>query len=178
VGKVMFSKGNVKERGRLPALVKEGETIVDMFAGIGYFTIPIARTGKPSVVYAIEKNPDSVRFLRKNIELNKVKNVSVMETDNREAGLEGTADRIIMGYLPGTEKFLGRAVDILKERGVIHFHNTYRKDELWEVPERHLKEAANNAGYYVDIMERRVVKHFSPGVKHVVIDAVFTAGKP
>ena len=42
LSKVMWAKGNNNERLRIAKLVKDGETVVDMFAGIGYFSIPIA----------------------------------------------------------------------------------------------------------------------------------------
>ena len=41
ITKVMYSKGNINERKYLAQLVKNGEVIVDMFAGIGYFSLPI-----------------------------------------------------------------------------------------------------------------------------------------
>jgi tRNA wybutosine-synthesizing protein 2 len=178
VTKVMFAKGNVSERGRLPKIIKPGESIIDMFAGIGYFTIPIARHAKPKQIIAIEKNPMPVKFLKDNIKLNGLKNVKVIEGDNREVeGLDGTADRIIMGYLPGTEQFLPAAFKFLKPAGgIIHFHNTYRKQELWDKPLKEIIVAANFAGYDVkDISNKGIVKHFAPGVEHVVIDAHFRA---
>jgi len=179
VTKVMFAKGNVGERARLPRLVRHGETIIDMFAGIGYFTVPVAKKSRPCVVYAIEKNPESVRFLKENLKLNGITGVEVIEADNRDAGLHklnNAADRVIMGYLPGTEKFLPAAFGFLKQDGgIIHFHNTYRKQELWETPRSELEAAAMCTGYKLDsISYRGIVKHFAPGVEHVVIDAHFS----
>jgi len=82
-----------------------------------------------------------------------------------------------MGYLPGTESFLPAAFGFLKpEGGTIHYHNTYRKKELWDQPVKELEKAAKDAGYKLDkITHKAVVKHFSPGMEHVVIDAHFTA---
>src|SRR3989344_1600751 len=61
IKKIMFAKGNVKERGRLPAQVKSNEIIVDMFVGIGYFSVPIAKIAKPKKIYAIDLNPISIK---------------------------------------------------------------------------------------------------------------------
>jgi tRNA wybutosine-synthesizing protein 2 len=176
VARVMFAKGNVRERGRLPGLVGPGETIVDMFAGIGYFTVPVAVHAKPKKIIAIEKNPAAVGFLKENIKLNSIKNVDVIESDNREAGKTGIADRVILGYLPGTEHYLPAAFGFLKpDSGIIHFHNTYSKQELWDKPIDELEAAAKDAGYMLEkITHKAVVKHFAPGVEHVVIDARFS----
>jgi tRNA wybutosine-synthesizing protein 2 len=57
VTKIMFSSGNIEERLRMADLKCDGETIVDMFAGIGYFSIPLAVYQKPTKIIACELNP-------------------------------------------------------------------------------------------------------------------------
>jgi len=57
VSRVMWAKGNISERKRIASLVKPDESVLDMFAGIGYFTIPIAVHNKTARVTSIEKNP-------------------------------------------------------------------------------------------------------------------------
>lgn len=58
------------EHMRLISLFQSGETICDMFAGIGPFAIPAAQKG--CLIYANDLNPDSIRFLKINAEINKV----------------------------------------------------------------------------------------------------------
>ncbi|KAK9029737.1 hypothetical protein V6N11_026840 [Hibiscus sabdariffa] len=58
------------EHIRLVSLFRPGETICDMFAGIGPFAIPAAQKG--CVVYANDLNPDSIRYLKINAKINKV----------------------------------------------------------------------------------------------------------
>src|SRR4030042_4224625 len=122
--KIMFSQGNSKERGRLPKLVKPNEVIVDLFSGIGYFSLPIARFSKPSKIYAIDINPVAILYLQKNIQLNKVDGkIEVILGDCRTVvkKLGKISDRVIMGYLPDTKKFLDTAFSVLKEKGgIIH----------------------------------------------------------
>ena len=69
--KIMFSKGNLFERQRLINQVKRNEVIVDMFSGIGYFSLGLAKNAKK--VFAIEKNPVAFRYLKENIRLNKIR---------------------------------------------------------------------------------------------------------
>ncbi|KAG9442477.1 hypothetical protein H6P81_018331 [Aristolochia fimbriata] len=58
------------EHIRLVSLFQAGAVICDMFAGIGPFAIPAAQKG--CSIYANDLNPDSVRFLKLNSEVNKV----------------------------------------------------------------------------------------------------------
>ncbi len=179
VAKVMFSKGNLLERARLPPLVKPGETIVDMFAGIGYFSLPLGKSSPAKRIYAIELNPDSFRFLKENISLNRLSGrVVPIQGDCRKAKIPEKADRIVMGYLPKTYEFLPAAFRLLKPNGVIHYHDSFRKADLWEATERILREYAGRAGFYPIRMEKRVVKQYAPGIFHVVIDAEFRRTTP
>ncbi|MFO7618583.1 MAG: class I SAM-dependent methyltransferase family protein, partial [Thermoplasmata archaeon] len=70
--KIMFSSGNVDERIRMASVCQPGETVVDMFAGIGYFTLPMAVHSEPARIIAHEINPVSHRYLKMNIGLNGV----------------------------------------------------------------------------------------------------------
>jgi tRNA wybutosine-synthesizing protein 2 len=176
VSMLMFSKGNVRERGRVAKVVKKGETVVDMFAGIGFFSIPIAKTGKPSMLYAVEINPVAVEFLRENIKLNEVRDkVTVVFGDCRKVKLGDIADRIVMGYLPNTHIYLPYAFRSLKpEGGTIHYHDTFLKDELWEKPIELLEKYAFRGGYLLkEITYKKIVKSYAPNVYHIVIDGVF-----
>ncbi len=175
VTKVMFSKGNTLERGRLAGIAKKNETVVDMFAGIGYFSLPVAKAGVKKV-YAIELNPNAFEYLKQNISLNKLSNVEIFNCDNRKAPpqLEGVADRVLMGYLPETDKFLDAALWFLKPPGgIIHFHDIYKDSELWERPLNILKAAAEKHGMKLKILDKHVVKQYSPHTMHIVIDSEF-----
>lgn len=176
VTRVMLSKGNLSERGRVPRLVKPGETVADLFAGIGYFSIPIARNANPRQVYSVEKNPSSFRYLRENIRLNRVQSrITPMLGDCMEVNLGQVADRVLMGYLPNTREFLPAAFRALKPHGgIIHYHDNFHESELWDMPREILESAAFRHGYSLKRITRNaVVKEHSPRVYHVVVDAEF-----
>jgi len=176
--KLMFSKGNIKERARVAKLVKPDETIIDMFAGIGYFSIPIARNCPDCKIISIELNPTAVKYLRENCRLNKVKNIRIVSGDCREVGklFQSKAKRIIMGYLPHTYRFLPAAFEMLGAEGTIHYHDTFGEDELWKRPLDILKMYAERAGYRMGKVLRKVkIKQYSPKVWHVVLDVKFTS---
>jgi len=169
--KIMFSKGNVSERARLVSKIKPGETIIDMFAGIGYFSLGIAKNSAAAKIIAIEKNIVAFKYLKENVKLNGIKNITPIKSDCRRAKISDKADRVLMGYFPDTQKFLPYAFRFLKDRGVIHYHNVYREDEMVERPVTELKDAAKKAGYKVVGVAQHIVKSYAPRTFHVVVDA-------
>ncbi|HEX2022124.1 MAG TPA: class I SAM-dependent methyltransferase family protein [Candidatus Thermoplasmatota archaeon] len=171
--RVMFSSGNVHERTRTAAVDARGETVVDMFAGIGYFTLPLAVHAGPARIHAIEKNPLAHRFLVENVVLNGVERiVEPWLGDNREFPLDGVADRVLMGYFPGTARFLPKAMALLKPGGGrVHYHDSAHAESWREEMTRALLDAARGCGRVVRVEEARVVKTHSPGVAHAVVVA-------
>lgn len=172
VGKVMFSKGNLYERRRLLDQVKEGETVIDMFAGIGYFTLPIAKFTKAKEILSIEKNPAAYNYLTDNIALNKIQNVIALQGDCIIAArsLHSKADHIIMGYFPGTEQFLPAAIWMAKPGCVVHFHNTYSEKELWKKPLSQIEDVCKAMNRQHEILTKKKVKSYAPRKWHVVVD--------
>lgn len=171
VSKIMWSKGNTNERMRIAQLVQEGETVVDLFAGIGYFSIPIAVHARPEKIYSIEINPVAYGYLCDNIELNKVQDVVEPIIGNcGDLAPVGVADRVLMGYIGNTHQYLDVALDALKEEGgIIHYHESVPDKLKFKRPVERIKKASK--GFEVEILNKKVIKMYSPGVYHVVVDA-------
>uniref|UniRef100_UPI00398E8DDC tRNA wybutosine-synthesizing protein 2 homolog isoform X2 n=1 Tax=Pristiophorus japonicus TaxID=55135 RepID=UPI00398E8DDC len=72
VTKCMFSSGNITEKLRVSSFDCTGEVVVDLYAGIGYFTLPFLMHAGAAFVHACEWNPHAIAALLKNLELNKV----------------------------------------------------------------------------------------------------------
>ncbi|HIJ00243.1 MAG: tRNA wybutosine-synthesizing protein 2 [Candidatus Methanomethylophilaceae archaeon] len=169
VCKLMFASGNVDERARMGELDCKGEIIVDMFAGIGYFTLPLAKYTGAEMVYACEKNPVAFKYLQDNIRLNDVTGkVCPVLGDNRSLPLAGIADRVVMGYLKGTRDFLWKGFELVAPGGVIHFHETYNVKEMPHALTRDLTLSSGGREYKVETL--REVKSFAPSVSHYVAD--------
>ena len=172
VTKIMFSSGNMDERLRMANISNKNETVVDLFAGIGYFTLPMAVCSKPKKIFSCEINPVAYNYLCKNIVLNHVTSiVNPLFGDNRIIAPKNVAERVVMGYFDDTGKFLPTAFDCLKNcTGIIHFHNVC-SDELF--PEKPLKMVEKTAKKYkriVELLTYRIIKSYAPGVSHIVLD--------
>ncbi|WP_115865288.1 class I SAM-dependent methyltransferase [Halorussus litoreus] len=169
LAQVMFSPGNKAERARMGEIASPGERVFDMFAGIGYFTLPMARAG--AEVTATERNPEAFRYLVENAMLNDVaERVSAFRADCREVAVEPEADRVVMGYYEAHE-YLDAALAALRPGGTVHLHEATPEDLLWDRPVSRLREAADERDREVEVLDRRKVKSHSEGVWHVVVDA-------
>ncbi|HIH70299.1 class I SAM-dependent methyltransferase [Methermicoccus shengliensis] len=176
VCRVMFSKGNQFERMRM-ASVGHDEVVVDMFAGIGYFTLPCAVWASPRRVYAMELNPVAHSYLCEGITLNRVEDrVVPMLGSCLELEPPEPADRVIMGLIGDFSVvghpvgYLRRAIGLLDGSGIIHYHESVPSVLSPQRPFEHIERAAALEGVSSEVMGMRRVKKFSPGVEHVVVD--------
>ena len=174
--KLMFSSGNMDERIFMSKLNTENETIVDMFAGIGYFSLPIAVHSKPKKIYACEKNQNAYHYLCQNILLNHVNEIiEPLKGDNRKVAPENAADRVIMGYIGGTEKFLEKGIKCLKDnKGIINFHEKYPEKMKLNTPLKIFEKEANKFNRKVNLLDIREIKSYAPKISHFVFDCEIT----
>ena len=85
VTKCMFSSGNITEKIRVANLDCSGETVVDLYAGVGYFTLPYLVHARAKLVHACEWNPHAVEALRRSLVTNRVEDRCVVHFgDNRK----------------------------------------------------------------------------------------------
>lgn len=186
VMRVMFCSGNTTERMHFSEVHAPGERVVDMFSGIGYFTLPLAMKGGVKEIIALEKNPDSCWYLRLNTLINGVGDkVKIFNGDNRvETGktYEGQCDRVLMGYIPTCEEFLPRAYSFLRKGskpnsrvGVIHYHfNSGEKKEAHSCAYGHVVAQLGEDVAGTFTIELRQVKSYSPRTWHYVADVAFS----
>jgi len=160
--KVMFAQGNRIEKIRMAQLVHlstSGERVADMFAGIGYFTLPMAGSG--ASVHAMEINPVACEFLERNLRENNLSGrVDISQGDCRHL-LNGIYDRIVMGHFDALS-ILPAVLSHICEGSVIHLHSLSSAEDR-------VKEEVERAGFSATIDVHRV-KKYRPHVWHVVQD--------
>jgi tRNA wybutosine-synthesizing protein 2 len=169
--KILFSPGNSNERLRLSRLVQEGEIVIDLFSCVGQFSIPIAVHSKPSKVYAVEMNPEAYKYLVTNILLNRLVDVVKPILGNcKDVAPVGIADRVIMGLINGTEKYLDTAFNSLKKSGgIIHYHESFPKRLLKEKLDI-IEQKAEQKSFKIKKLNFKRVKKYAPRIDHIVMD--------
>lgn len=105
ITRCMFSAGNVSEKLRVAAWHCTDEVVVDLYAGIGYWTLPLLMHAGAARVFACEWNPASVEALTRNLTLNRVaaERCAVLLGDNRVHAPRAVAQRVLLGLLPSSE---------------------------------------------------------------------------
>ena len=169
----MFSAGNVNERRRMGEVASEGEVVVDLYAGIGYYTLPALVHGG-STAHACEWSPEAVKAPRWGLEANGVGDrCTIHEGDNRIAAqsLGGVADRVFLGLLPSSEEGLEAAMGVLSPSGgTLHVHGLApSKDHSSWVGD--LLSSASSLRPGSDLSHDLTrVKSYAPHWDHVVLD--------
>ncbi len=163
--RVMFSQGNREEKARLARLVRPGERIADLFAGIGYFALSLARAG--ATVHAMEINPVSHGFLCRNIEENGLADRVRPECGDCRDLLSGTYDRLVLGHFDGS-LFLENALAHARSGSRLHLHAVETCAGAL-APE--LARRAEAVGLPLT-SSVRVIKKYAPGRLHTVHDLV------
>lgn len=175
LAKVYFSPRLAHERLRIARLTKPGEIVTNLFAGVGCYSIVIAKHGQASRVYSIDKNPAAFEYMRTNIRINKVGDrVVPILGDAREVvetRLGGKANRVLMPLPELARDFFDVALLALRPKGgVVHFYDFGKEPELFNPSFEFARAAAAVKGRKVELLESRKIRSYATKVYHIVLD--------
>ena len=165
-----FSPRLATERQRIVQKVKPGELIIDMFCGVGPFSVAISKNVPGTRIFGMDSNPYAIKNFMENIRMNKVENVVPMEGDVMDLmkSME-PADRIIMDLPQKAIEYFVLALSAIKNGGTIHYYEILTEVEARE-RESMLNAIGLEHGRRIMIEERRIVRGYSPSQNHYAFD--------
>ncbi|CAG0916299.1 unnamed protein product [Notodromas monacha] len=187
----MFCPGNITEKDRLAKLDCSEKVVVDLFAGIGYFSLTFLLKTRVKFLHACEWNPAAVDALERNMKLNRIESsrFKIHRGDCREVCPAGVAEIVNLGLIPSSEIGWEAAVKSVRRDcgGVIFVHGNVdvhsdEKDPLlhpdyrkWSasVVEKFneiLKSFSHSESWSIKVIGLHRVKSYAPKVDHVVLD--------
>ena len=173
VEKAFFSPRLSTERERIARLVKDGEVIINMFGGIGMFSL-LAAKNTICTVYNIDLNPVATQLCKENTQINKLKgevislNGDATQVINEQ--LVGKADRILMLLPERSDEFLDSALLGLKDKGIIHYYSHIhadKKQDAVKLSEEHFLSVNKTDA---EIITSRNVRPIGPRFYQTVVD--------
>jgi tRNA (guanine37-N1)-methyltransferase len=178
VEKCYFSPRLSHERSRIANLVKPDETVVNMFAGVGCFSIIIAKNFDQIKVFSIDVNPTATQYMKENIRINRVYGkVIPLLGDAKEiikTELQGKADRVLMPLPEKALEYLPYALSALKKTGGwIHyydFQHATRNEDPVEKTKLKVAEKLDSLGAGYVFAFSRVVRSTGPNWYQTALD--------
>ena len=173
VENAFFSPRLSTERERIANLVQDGEIIVNMFAGLGMFSIMIAKK-KRCTVYSIDINPVATKLCEKNIISNKIAGniISINGDASRviQEQLENKSDRTLMLLPERSDEFLESAINATKSGGIIHYYSHIhadKKSNAGKLSEEHYLQVTPVKS---EILGSKIVRAVGPRYYQTVVD--------
>jgi len=176
--KFYFSPRLSYERMRIARKVEPGEVVLNMFAGVGCYSIDIAKHSEAEKIFSIDINPVAVRYMEENIKLNKIEEKVVpVQGDAKkvvEERLQNVADRVLMSLPEKAYEYLDYAILALKPTGGwIHyydFEHAKKPEDPIENIEAKVSEKMQKLGVNFQVVFGRIVRTTGPHWYQVVLD--------
>ena len=173
-----FSPRLSYERMRIAKLVQPKETVVNMFAGVGCYSIMIAKHSDVEKVFSMDINPYAVEYMKENIRLNKVegKVIPILGDAKKvvEEKLQKIADRVLMPLPEKAYEFIEVAIQALKPKGGwIHyysFEHARKNEDPIEKAKLKVMEKFEELGINFNVAFGRVVRGTGPNWYQIVLD--------
>ena len=173
VANAFFSPRLSTERERIANLIQDGEIMVNMFAGVGMFSI-LAAKKKKCTVYSIDINPVASKLCEKNIGLNKlagkVISINGEATKILQEELQVKADRTLMLLPEKSDEFLETAIKATKDGGIIHYYSHIHADKKSDAGKLSEKHYLDVTPVKSEILASKIVRPVGPRYYQTVVD--------
>ena len=176
VASVYFNPRLSRERMRVAGQVDEGERVIDLFAGVGPYSILIAKRQPDSMIYSIDINPEAIRYLRENVFQNRVADrVVPILGDARTVvarDLQNVASRVVMNLPAESINFMDTALRALQDQGgIIHYYAFASRDDTIESITELVREEVERHGKRVRSLRfASVLKEVAPNRIQIALD--------
>ena len=173
VEKAFFSPRLSTERERIANLVNDNDVIINMFGGVGMFSLLAARK-KSCTVYNIDINPVATKLCEENIKLNKLKGKVISlngdATKIIKERLQDKADRVLMLLPERSDEFLDTAISSLKKNGIIHYYSHIHAEKKQDAAKLSEEHFLNINKIQAKVLDSRVVRPVGPRFYQTVVD--------
>ncbi len=172
IAKTYFNPRLAFEHRRVAEMVSDGEKVLDMFSGVGGFSIHIASLSDSHVV-AVDLNPHAALMASYNVKLNRAKlkgRILVVRSDASmlPSFLDARFTRIIMNHPTASKMYARTACSLLARRGEGHIHFYILSISCGEALEQAYE--AFNGCCEVEDENCRLVLDYAPGSGVYVVD--------
>ncbi|MHA1912552.1 MAG: class I SAM-dependent methyltransferase [Candidatus Kariarchaeaceae archaeon] len=182
LGEVFYSTKLSFEHYRISKIITSKERILNLFCGVGGFTIFSAKA-EPSVkVDSIDINPEAIKWAEINSEKNGVADqCSFYEGDAltipSEIFTTETFDRIILPLPLLADQALSITLPLLKKEGWLHYQSSIRLPPNEDYIKAAMKQFENTwqkahfpSGWIYDLVFSRIIRSFGPRINHIALD--------
>lgn len=177
VEKAFFSPRLSTERQRIASIVKDDEVVINMFGGVGMFSI-LAAKNKKCTVYNIDINPIASQLCEKNISINKLAGNVISLNGNASQivneQLKDKGDRTLMLLPERSDEFLDSAILATKNGGIIHYYSHIHADKKQDAPKLLEEHYLNVTNVKSEILGSKIVRAVGPRYYQTVVDVKIT----
>ena len=173
VENAFFSPRLSTERERIANLIQDGEVMINMFAGVGMFSIMAAKK-KKCTVYSLDINPVASKLCEKNIKQNKLSgNVISINGDSSKIikeQLVDKSDRTLMLLPERSDEFLESAISTTKNNGIIHYYSHIHADKKSDAGKLSEEHYLSVTPVKSEILSSKIVRPVGPRYYQTVVD--------
>jgi tRNA (guanine37-N1)-methyltransferase len=171
-----FSPRLSGERKEISSLINPGEKVLVLFAGVGPFSIVIAKNSNPAILISNELNREANKYGKLNIELNKLKDKVLLANGDAKKVCEKLSkiskerfDVIVMPSPQLKDSFLEDAFKVSKKGTRIYYYDFCHNDKIDEKVEM-VKNEAKKANKQIKILKVKEAGAIAPGKSRIRID--------